>query len=93
MSKMSFLKYEPLNQETILDGPGNEEHCNRTFQWSLARAWKVIYALPILIFFSLASNALMYLKLRNAQGQLDAQSYGTCPPWIPRRSVDLAEPW
>ena len=93
MSKtVSFSKYEPLKQETLQDGAGDEDNHPWKDQWSVTGAWKIVYALSVLLALSIASNALLYLEVRNTQGRLDAQSYGMFPPQISRRLVDMAEP-
>ncbi|KAI9743766.1 MAG: hypothetical protein M1818_002499 [Claussenomyces sp. TS43310] len=71
---MSSSQYEALKQPASEDL--SEQQGNRwTELQSLARAWKIIYALSVLLAIAIASNALLFVQLRNTQGLLDAQSY------------------
>lgn len=78
---MSSQKYEPLERASSDCSKGDLPEYDEGPRWieqqsSSARAWKIVYALCVLLTISLASNGLLLLKLRTTQGHVDAQSFG-----------------
>ena len=71
---MASSKYKPLKKEASDDL--YEHEANQSKQLSLARTWKIIYTLLVLLAVATVCNITLFVHMRRTQALLDAQTYG-----------------
>lgn len=82
---MSEQKYQPLEQDSSNSSKEDLPRYAETYTWTEQKSspgptWKVVYALCILLGFTVASNIALFVKLRCVQRRVDAQSFGNHIP-------------
>jgi hypothetical protein len=75
---MALPKYKPLGQEEACEDL-HEHETRWSEKASLARAWKTVYTLFVLLAIAITFNVILLVQMRDIQAQLEAQSYGTFP--------------
>jgi hypothetical protein len=78
---MFSQKYQPLEQTSSNTSHEKLPEYDAGPQWakqqsSLRQAWKIIYTLCILLVITIGLNVMLFLKLHETKGHVDAQSFG-----------------